>query len=262
MYIEAVENKLISEGVDKSLFKMPAIQERLLQIYIFNMDDIKLKEDGTFSVKEFDISRVKSENQKQKGYVFKINKKIKNGELITYINEQGIEMESIELISDHVQTTKIRKDGLITIAEGDKQQEFFDNGNWDLDNKGIFNENGNISFDNDSGLFTKAINSFKQNERKLVQKYPHLKEWEDAEKKAMIKAFNNKTNEEVDNLRKENERLKENNERLEKMLEKSLLFAQTVRDSAVGKLFFAKKANEIFGENEENVKILSDDNER
>ena len=60
--------------------------------------------------------------------------------------------------------------------------------------------------------------------------------------------------ENINNLRKENQIQR-------KMLEKSLTFAQTVRNSAVGNLFFGKKAKEVLGEKNKNTKKLPEGRE-
>ena len=52
--------------------------------------------------------------------------------------------------------------------------------------------------------------------------------------------------------------LKSNNDKLQKMLSKAMEFAQTVRDSAVGKIFFGRKAKEVLGNQEKDTKSLSD----
>lgn len=50
--------------------------------------------------------------------------------------------------------------------------------------------------------------------------------------------------------------LTQENKRQTKMLEKTISFAENVRNSAVGRLFFGKKVNEVLGEKHNNVKRL------
>ena len=42
------------------------------------------------------------------------------------------------------------------------------------------------------------------------------------------------------------------------MLNKTIEFAQTVRNSPIGKIFFGKKAKEVLGDQEKDTKRLSD----
>lgn len=60
----------------------------------------------------------------------------------------------------------------------------------------------------------------------------------------------------VSQLQNNVKNLTQENEKQRKMLEKSLSFAQTVRDSRVGRLFFGKKAKEVLGEKNKNAKPL------
>ena len=60
----------------------------------------------------------------------------------------------------------------------------------------------------------------------------------------------------------ENNTLRDNNEKLQKMLKKSLGFAEKVRNSVVGKIFFGKSANEVLGDSNKDVKLLDDGEER
>ena len=60
----------------------------------------------------------------------------------------------------------------------------------------------------------------------------------------------------VSKLQNDVENLTQENKRQRKMLEKALTFAQTVRDSSVGRLFFGRKAKEVLGEKNKNAKQL------
>lgn len=64
------------------------------------------------------------------------------------------------------------------------------------------------------------------------------------------------TNQKIINLEKEIDELKTQNMQLQLMLTKALEFAQTVRNSRVGKLFFGKKAKEVLSEQDKNIKQL------
>ena len=64
------------------------------------------------------------------------------------------------------------------------------------------------------------------------------------------------TNPKIINLEKEIDELKTQNMQLQLMLTKALEFAQTVRNSRVGKLFFGKKAKEVLSEQDKNIKQL------
>lgn len=59
-------------------------------------------------------------------------------------------------------------------------------------------------------------------------------------------------------LQMEDSEQKKQIEKLQTMLQKSLAFAQTVRDSRVGKLFFGKKAKEVLGEIDKDTKQLTE----
>lgn len=64
------------------------------------------------------------------------------------------------------------------------------------------------------------------------------------------------TNPKIINLEKEIDELKTQNMQLQLMLTKALEFAQTVRNSRVGNLFFGKKAKEVLSEQDKNIKQL------
>lgn len=60
----------------------------------------------------------------------------------------------------------------------------------------------------------------------------------------------------VSKLQNDVENLTQENKRQRKMLEKALSFAETVRNSSVGRLFFGKRAKEVLGEKNKNLKYL------
>lgn len=66
---------------------------------------------------------------------------------------------------------------------------------------------------------------------------------------------------EVSKLQNDVENLTQENRRQRKMLEKTLTFAQTVRNSSVGKIFFGRKAKELLGEKNKDAKQLPDGRE-
>lgn len=113
----------------------------------------------------------------------------------------------------------------------------------------------------------KIIKQFEQNSEYTKQfEHPNLPIWAGyiAKRKAELEsAIDNqieqkKADEIKAPLEKKIKELEEQNRKLQNMLNKALEFAQTVRNSTIGKLFFGKKAKEVLGEQEKDTKCLSD----
>lgn len=113
----------------------------------------------------------------------------------------------------------------------------------------------------------KIIKQFEQNSEYTKQfEHPNLPIWAGyiAKRKAKLEsAIDNqieqkKADEIKAPLEKKIRELEEQNRKLQNMLNKTLEFAQTVRNSPIGKIFFGKKAKEVLGDQEKDTKRLSD----
>jgi regulator of replication initiation timing len=141
-----------------------------------------------------------------------------------------------------------------------KEYRVYDHGNWNITNppyrggsqdKAI-RESAYTGFVGDTESPSLAIKKFDLNTARLVSEYPQLQEYVKARKAELMDSID----EQMHNMVTQNQTLKSSNEKLQKMLGKSLGFAQQVRDSIVGKMFFGKQANAILGEKD--TKQLSD----
>ena len=86
------------------------------------------------------------------------------------------------------------------------------------------------------------------------EKYPNLKEYYANKKIEILDAIDKNQ----ERLNSENAALKANNENLQKMLSKSLKFAEKVRNNVVGKVFFGKSANELLGDKDKKIAMLEE----
>ena len=126
-----------------------------------------------------------------------------------------------------------------------RKNEFYDNGSWKLDLTGrssIGTKDGNSP--------VSAIKEFEYNSQKLLRKYPHLEATIRKREEELLELIDSRTLDAIS----ENINLRGQNDRLQKMLKKALTFVQTVKDSRVGNLFFGRKAKEVLGEQDKNVK--------
>ena len=267
------EKELVEQGANLEILKLPAIRERIEKGYVSKVNNdgtidfykmhMNKEEDGTITLESSSKEEAKvhyiSDDPIGDPYGY-VTEKITAEKI--YINKYGIEEKKITKVKDDVNgdsTEKIcRKDGLLTverIEENGKKEyfEIYDVGNIEID--------GDIKPENKgtkSNEIKDAIYKLEKNQEEYIEKYPNLKEYYLDLKENMLNCIDKKENE----LNKQNDLLEENNEKLQKMLKKSLDFAENVRSSVIGKVFFGKAANEVLGEKNKDVTLLDEGEER
>lgn len=278
-------NTMIEKGADPKIFDMPVIRERIENGMI---KDMSVNSDGTIDFNGYHMKREKNNKgitierfEEQNGEVhYAMDDPIGDNGYALYkmiaekisINEYGIE-EKMEIKEDEsisknnwenttfdkikapIKIQIIRKDGKILKYDTNENEysEKYDDGNWKIESDPIKNEYSSNKKIKDIVL------KFEANVQKYTEKYPQLKEYYSKKRNEILDDIDNKQ----EKLITQNNSLKDNNSRLQKMLEKTLGFAEKVRNSVVGKIFFGKSANEILGEKTKNVAFLEDgENER
>ena len=124
--------------------------------------------------------------------------------------------------------------------------EFYDTGRWSL------------SLAGDASFGVPEGDRFGINSRRVLATYPHLKEVFAKRREELMETIDRRT---VKALSK-NFTLEEDNRKLLAMLKKSLEFAETVRNSGIGKIFFGRKAKELLGDKAKEAKRLLEKNDR
>lgn len=174
---------------------------------------------------------------------------IENSQFLKEETQKGkLSYRTFDARADLVSKRTIRDNGMIVETDSTgRQTEFYDDGKYNL------SLNGMASIGTQEGSRpTIAMSAYDTNSQKLVKKYPQLQSSMERRKQSLMKQIDSRTL----SLMSDNSTLESNNERLQKMLQKALTFAQTVRDSRVGKIFFGKKAKEVLGEQDKNAKQL------
>ncbi len=191
---------------------------------------------------------------------------------LTIVDDDGIEIETQEIDNGLIVRDKLQQGTLnykffeehpeivsrkytrskgIIIEEKEENNhrwEFYDSGSWKIEAVASIGTR-----EGDSP--TSAMKEFEYNSQKLAQKYPHLQDSIRKREKELMEKIDSRTL----GLISENINLKVQNDRLQKMLQKALTFVQMVRDSRMGKLLFGKKAKEVLGEQDKNVKQLPEE---
>ena len=274
---------MIEKGADPKIFDMPVIRERIENGMI---KDMSVNSDGTVDFNGYHMKKIKKNKgftierlEEGKGEVhYAMDDPIRDNGYALYkmmaekisINEYGIEEkikedESIsknnwenatfDKIKAPIKRQIIRKDGKIVKYDTNENEysEKYDDGNWKIESDSIENEYSSNKKIKDIVL------QFEANVQKYTEKYPQLKEYYSKKRNEILDDLDNKQ----EKLIAQNNSLKDNNSRLQKMLGKTLGFAEKVRNSVVGKIFFGKSANEILGEKTKDVAFLEDgENER
>ena len=129
--------------------------------------------------------------------------------------------------------------------------EFYDDGYWSISGDG---KNRRCAIGTkDGNKVSRAIHIFEANSSRITEDYPNLEDYFKERKEGLYKC--------IDDQIQELTFLESQNGRLQKMLGKSLSFAEQVRSSIVGKMFFGRKANEILGERHDVIGELSEKND-
>lgn len=287
---ENLKEEMIKMGAEPQIFDMPAIRERIEN---GGIEDIFVNKDGTVDFNGYHMSKIDSKDGEEISLqkLNKIEKVIKDdyleeNEETLYIsdaqkiiiNEYGIEVkkeekeymgkskeewekfsfDNFDNIKKPVKKQYIRKDGLILDydVETKRYMEFYDDGSWQID--GSIESLISILSSEDGESIKDTLSSFEENARKYTEKYPNLQQYYSNKKNELLDCMDKKQK----SLRFENATLKENNQKLQKMLGKTLKFAEKVRNNVVGKIFFGKSANEILGDKDKNLKLLEDGEDR
>ena len=252
-------------GIPELFLDKPGVVERIFADY------------ATLPVQELQKAdlNVKENSFSYNGGSFSLTDKgtiqYKNEDKTITLNEYGIEtsLESGLPLTFHTSIT--RKHGLVHDFDGN------DSNGWYDDNIGI--DNGSWSLETALGHKTEhnmhtqktidvnqALDVFDENAADVIENYPKTKEWyakkreevKDALEKHNIKAseiekFKHPTEpadmqakielleKENQRLEKENKRLKDSNHKMTKMLKVSMGFAEKVKRSPVGKVFFGRE---------------------
>lgn len=276
-------NEMIEKGADSKIFQMPAVKERLTHN---NIENVFVNPDGTI---DFDGVHMKKCEDESENYIIleSITKRkderyyimddpirddnsksyIVTAEKI-FIDENGIENEiqtkeafsvdpkeyediNFDDFPGVIEKT-IRKDGKIIIERGKEGNiEFYDDGYWSISGDG---KNRRCAIGTkDGNKVSRAIHIFEANSSRITEDYPNLEDYFKERKEGLYKC--------IDDQIQELTFLESQNGRLQKMLGKSLSFAEQVRSSIVGKMFFGRKANEILGERHDVIGELSEKND-
>lgn len=171
---------------------------------------------------------------------------IDNGNFVRdELGKGTLSYKSFEEHQNLVSKRLTRSKGKITEEKDGQKWESYDIGKWDLKET--------ATFGTDEGERPVAmILACEDNAQSLEKKYPHLKSSIEKRKQELMQQIDERTLA----FRTESINLRGQNDRLQKMLQKTLSFAQTVRDSRVGKIFFGKKAKEVLGEQDKDAKQL------
>lgn len=174
---------------------------------------------------------------------------IENSQFLERETQKGkLSYRTFDERNDLVSTRTTRDNGMVIETDSTgRKTEFYDDGKWNL------TLNGRASIGTQEGSRpTVAMSVYDTNSQKLIKKYPQLQSSVERRKQSLMKQIDTRTL----SLMSDNLTLEGNNEKLQKMLQKALTFAQTVRDSRVGKIFFGKKAKEVLGEQDKDAKQL------
>lgn len=148
--------------------------------------------------------------------------------------------------ADLVSGKTIRKDGMIVETDSSgKEHKSYDNGKWNL-------SSGSSIGTREGDRPASAISTYDDNSKKLVSKYPHLQSATEKRRQALMHQIDERTL----SLMSENFTYKNTIIKSQKLLQEALAFAQTVKRSKVGNLFFGKKAKKLLGEIDEDAKQL------
>lgn len=280
---EQFKSSIIERGADPKVFEMPAIKERL---YGKDIEDVFVNADGTIDFDGYHMKKCQNESedyftlekitQKKDDSYYIMDDPIRSDNSDSYIitankiliDENGIETElqtkvSVESSPKKYEGVKfdefpgiakktVRKDGMIIEEGKNRNVEFFDDGYWAISSGDGKNTRCSIGT-KDENKVSRAIHIFEHNESEILRKYPNLDEDYKRRKEALYKNIDDR----IEHL----EYLQFQNERLQRMLGKSLDFAEQVRSSIVGKMFFGKKANEVLGERRDVIGELSEKND-
>ena len=253
------------KGVKPELLEMPAVVEPIFKdvvdktvSQVERSNDIKANPDGVFSYQ----NRVVTPGE-DGGAV------ISYGDATIDVNSYGIAIGySDGSWMDYFSLTSRTPDGTVEHSSGNNgnatmsTRTRFDNGSWSILNAGGADFT-NMPYIGAKDVRTTSIDKeailreFDENSQAVMKNYPGTISWYTERREALVQTLERETNpelvqarrmqeleEENARLTKRNRDLLESNSKLTAMLEKSLEFMSSVRNSPVGNIFFGKKIKE------------------
>ena len=253
------------KGVKPELLEMPAVVEPIFKDVVDKTvlqdersNDIKANPDGVFSYQ----NRVVTPGE-DGGAV------ISYGDATIDVNSYGIAIGySDGSWMDYFSHTSRKPDGTVEHSSGNNgnatmsTRTSFDNGSWSILNAGGADFT-NMPYIGAKDVRTTSIDKeailreFDENSQAVMKNYPGTISWYTERREALVQTLERETNpelvqarrmqeleEENARLTKRNRDLLESNSKLTAMLEKSLEFMSSVRNSPVGNIFFGKKIKE------------------
>lgn len=259
---EEVKNELLQRGVNPKMLVMPAVMERMYEIVSsLALDEMKEKMDSFIKVGENgNFTMAKNYATSASFSVGEDGKAVISGfpdaDSIIHTNEAGIEIayEDGDWMGRFSQIS--RKGGKVERGSGNNgtatlsKTNFLDTGSWSILSQGTRIEE-NALLDRE-----KALASFDAEAEKVVAEYPQTREWYEKTREELegLIQDNNDPEKRIERLSQENERLKaekkdliRRNGELTSKLSATLNFAETVKRSPVGKLFFRKQIEKLDG---------------
>ena len=253
------------KGVRPELIEMPAVVEPIYKdvvdktvSQVENSEALKANEDGTFRY----TNRLISPSDTG-GAV------ISYGDATIDVNKYGIAIGySDGSWMDYFSTTTRKPEGFVEHSYGNNgnatmtTRTTFDNGSWSILNAAGA-EYSNQPYIGSKEVRTPGIDKeailkeFDENSQAVMKNYPGTITWYTERREALVATLDRETDpkvieerrikeleDECARLRKANKELTANNSKLTYMLEKSLEFMSSVRNSPVGYIFFGKKIKE------------------
>lgn len=238
---------LIKRGANPKLFEMPAIAERLkndikskseLESVPFLL---KVNDDGTFNFGEYRMMRSDYPQKDSTNLSLSWIADNKRNEVI--INEYGVEIikyttfdtgaiyDNATIITERADNGEIVCKPLVN-SVWQSRIHYFDNGDWKIDPTDELT--GNVDR-------KELIKTYEENVKKITEQYPLAIEYYESIKDQVMETLYMETNSKY-------QKLKEENQKLQVMLRKSLTFAENIRKSKIGKIFFNKQVKALLGE--------------
>lgn len=262
---EEVKNELLQRGVNPKMLEMPAVMERMYGVVSsLTLDEMKKKmdsfvrveQDGSFKMaKNYSASAVFSIKEDGKAVIYGFP----YDDSVIYTSEEGIEVGYYDGDEMGRFSQTSRKDGKIEKGSGNNgtgalsTTTFLDSGSWSILSQGPKMEE-NALLDGE-----KALASFDAEAEKVMEEYPGTRSWYEKTRSELAGVIqdNNDPEKRIERLSQENERLKaekkdliRRNGELTSKLSATLNFAETVKRSPVGKLFFRKQIERLDGKDQ------------
>lgn len=256
---DEIRNELLERKVNEKLVQMPAVMERMYEaLSDLTLEDMKKNIDDFLSVEQ--NGSFKINDSKALFSIREDGSAVVSGipyeDSIIHVNKEGIEVayEDGDWMGRFSQIS--RKDGRIVKGSGNNgtgslsETTYLDAGSWSILSQGAkIDEFGII--DEQS-----AISSFDTEAQKVMQEYPETSSWYEKARTKLLGVIQdtNDPEQRIKRLLEENEKLKQQksdlvkrNGELATRLSATLDFAETVKRSPVGKVFFRKPIERLEG---------------